>query len=662
MTLVPTGKAAYIAGGATIHSVLQVPANQSLTYHRLDHQTLNTLRSQIGHIKLLLIDEISMVGHRMLASIDQRLQEVNNSNQPFGGTSIIAFGDLFQLRPVMDGFIFADLSQSASDIEQYSSLAPNLWKENFTMFELKTIMRQQDSRPFAELLNRLREGNHTADDLQILHSRTITSDAAEYPTSAQHLFKTNAKVELFNTSTFELSAETKCIVHSVDSVIGAISDDMATHIINMIPSDARKTAQLPPIIPLAIGSRYEISVNIAVGDGLVNGAGGIVKFFQLSSSNSTAAGTVWVMFDDSNVGRQTRADSQALYTQHINPQWTPIQPLSRQFQVGRSHSAQVLRKQFPLRLSAAKTIHRSQGDTLDQVVVDFTSPRTEPHRHYVGLSRVRTLQGLHILNLCTNKICISEKVTNEMAQLRSDRKMPVSLHLPYLHSQTALQICFFNVRSLHKHIDLVRSDHILSTCHVNMYCETRVAPTDDIDMYSINTFQTVMYPHAAATGQRPHYGLAVYSKLPVLQTCQPVTFASSFGSVECSLVQVPLTANTSLSLACIYRRPSSQLSHLNTAISQLLSTLHTYHTSSSEMEHFVLIMGDFNLDWCLESTKSTMTDLLPGYRQLITEYTTDYRSILDHIYTNIPSHSIQCFTSESYYSDHKPVIASLHVN
>ena len=56
VTLAPTGKAAYIAGGATINSVLHVSANQSLTYHRLDHQTLNTLRSQIGHIKLLLTD------------------------------------------------------------------------------------------------------------------------------------------------------------------------------------------------------------------------------------------------------------------------------------------------------------------------------------------------------------------------------------------------------------------------------------------------------------------------------------------------------------------------------------------------------------------------------------------------------------------------------
>jgi len=592
----------FLSGGAgtgksyVLHSVLHVPANQSLTYHRLDHQTLNTLRSHSGHIKLWLIDEISMVGHRMLAFIDQRLQKFTTAtSKPFGGTSVVAFGDLFQLPPVMDGFIFVDLSQSASQLEQYSSLAPNLWKENFTMFELQIIMRQQESRSFAELLNRLREGNHTPDDLQILHSRIMTSDAADYPTSAQHLFKTNAKVDLHNTSIFEKSSERKCIVHSVNSVVGAVSNDMATHILCMIPSDARKTAQLPPILPLAVGCRYEISVNISVTDGLVNGAGGIVKFFELTSSNNTAAGTVWIMFDDSNVGKQTRADSRALYTQHINPHWTPIQPLSRQFQVGKSNSAQVLRKQFPLRLSAAKTIHRSQGDTLDQVVVDFTSSRTEPHSHYVGLSRVRTLQGLYILNLCANKIHVSEKVKQEMAVLRSDRKMSVSLDLPYSPLHTSFKICFLNVRSLHEHIDIIRTDHILSACHVNMYCETRVAATDNLNMYNIDTFQTVMYPHAAVSGHRPHYGLAVYSKLPVLNSCQPVTFASSCDSVECSLLQVALSANISLSLACIYRRPTSHLSHLKTAISELLSTLHTYHTSSSETEHFVLIMGDFNL-------------------------------------------------------------------
>ena len=77
-TIAPTGKAAYIAGGQTIHSVLHVPANQSLNYSRLDHDTLNTVRTNIGHIKVWLIDEISMVGNRMLSFIHQRLQEIYN--------------------------------------------------------------------------------------------------------------------------------------------------------------------------------------------------------------------------------------------------------------------------------------------------------------------------------------------------------------------------------------------------------------------------------------------------------------------------------------------------------------------------------------------------------------------------------------------------------
>ena len=229
MTLALTGKAAFIAGGATIHSVLHIPANQSLTYTRLDCESLNTLCLQIGHIKLSLIDEISMVGHRMLSFIDQRLQEVHNNRLPFGGTSVIAFGDLYQLPPVMDGFVFADLSSSPSHVTGYNALAPNLWKENFSMFELTTIMRQQDSCPFAQLLARVREGNQLPQDLNMLHSRTIAPDAANYPTSAQHLFKTNSQVETHNISLYGRSTQQKYLIKSIDSVVGNISRYGITH-------------------------------------------------------------------------------------------------------------------------------------------------------------------------------------------------------------------------------------------------------------------------------------------------------------------------------------------------------------------------------------------------------------------------------------------------
>ena len=260
MTVAPTGKAAFLAGGATIHSVLHVPANQALTFHRLDHDSLNTLRTHIGHVKLWLIDEISMVGHRLFSFIDQRLQEVNNTNQPFGGASVITFGDFFQLAPVMDGFIFHDFSCTTSTVEDYNSLALNLWREHFTMFELTQIMRQQNCIPFAELLNRLREGSHTSDDIQTLESRIISPDVTDYPISVQHLFRTNAKVDEFNSHIYHNCALQKLVVTSVDSVIGSISDDMAHHVMTMIPQDTRKTMQLPQFLKLAVGCRYCICV------------------------------------------------------------------------------------------------------------------------------------------------------------------------------------------------------------------------------------------------------------------------------------------------------------------------------------------------------------------------------------------------------------------
>jgi len=232
MTLAPTGKAAFIASGATIHSVLHVPANQSLIYTRLDHQSLNTFRVNVSLIKVWFIDEISMTGNRMFSFINQRLQEANNTSSPFGGVSVVAFGDFYQLLPVMDGFIFDDLSSSFSCNDEYRVLAPNLWKKLFTMFELTRIIRQQDSRPFAELLNRLRKGNHTAENLDLLHSRIITQDSPRYPRSAQHLFKTNSQVKTFNISVYNSCTSQKYIVQSVDSVIGAVSEDMFRHIMN----------------------------------------------------------------------------------------------------------------------------------------------------------------------------------------------------------------------------------------------------------------------------------------------------------------------------------------------------------------------------------------------------------------------------------------------
>ena len=159
-----------------MHSALAIPACQSLKiYKPLDSSRLNTLRCHLGGVKLIFLDEISMVRNTMLnMQINNRLKDIKGSKEDFGGVSIVAIGDLFQLEPVMDSDIFKDFD----DID--GPLAQKLWKEHFKMFEVVEIMTQRECKEFAEILNRLREGKHTAHDIlksnnvlfQIIHLTT----------------------------------------------------------------------------------------------------------------------------------------------------------------------------------------------------------------------------------------------------------------------------------------------------------------------------------------------------------------------------------------------------------------------------------------------------------------------------------------------------------
>ena len=80
-----------------------------------------------------------------------------------------------------------------------------------------------------------------------------------------------------------------------------------------------------------------------------------------------------------------------------------------------------------MRPAAAKTIHRSQGDTETEIVVDFSTRKSIPHIHYVGLSRVTTIEGLHITNLCESKIAVNADVKREMERLRTSAKLKLCI-------------------------------------------------------------------------------------------------------------------------------------------------------------------------------------------------------------------------------------------
>ncbi|XP_070203476.1 uncharacterized protein [Littorina saxatilis] len=209
----PTGKAAYNIRGVTLHTAFMMPASQSLsTYQKLDFSRLNSLRSSLAELKIVIIDEVSMVGAGMFSFIDNRLRDLMKVDRPFGGVSVLAVGDLFQLRPVMDRWVFEP------SVGTYENLAPVLWQDLFRLYELKTVMRQRDDKIFAEALNRVREGKHIAEDEELFKSRVVKSVEPE----VLHIFPSRRLVEHHNNLSLCRLPSTDIAVVSRDSVMGDI--------------------------------------------------------------------------------------------------------------------------------------------------------------------------------------------------------------------------------------------------------------------------------------------------------------------------------------------------------------------------------------------------------------------------------------------------------
>jgi hypothetical protein len=302
-----------------------------------------------------------MVGSTMFnVQINNRLKDIKGSKEDIGGLSMIIIGDLFQLKPVMDWYIFKNLDNS-----EYAVLAPNKCQDNFNMFELEEIMRQRESKVFAEILNRLREGK--------LKYRLIKENSIQDPMDVPHSFIQNQKVNEFNERVLNAVTGEKSSIKAIDSVKGATSAQLRDTILSQIPDDPTK--QIASNLQLSVGERTEIALNVRTDYGMTNGAGNVVKKIQLNQIDKPSD-IIWVQFDNSEVGEKTRRENRHLYVQGIESIWTPIKPITTQFAVDSNQTAQVVRKQFPLRPAAATTIHRSQGDTEQKIVVNFNTRRS----------------------------------------------------------------------------------------------------------------------------------------------------------------------------------------------------------------------------------------------------------------------------------------------
>ena len=116
--------AAFQIKGTTTHSGLYIPINQD-KLSNLSHSERNNLYKQYGDVKVVFIDEISMVGYHIFNKIDQCLQEIFGCKKVFGGHHVVVIGDFYQMKAVKDTYIFKNPDSS------YSEFATNTWTDHF---------------------------------------------------------------------------------------------------------------------------------------------------------------------------------------------------------------------------------------------------------------------------------------------------------------------------------------------------------------------------------------------------------------------------------------------------------------------------------------------------------------------------------------------------
>ena len=641
LLMAPTGKAAYLIRGNTLHSALKIPVNQKLQYKSLDTDSLNTLRTQMMGVKYIFIDEVSMVGSGMLAFVHKRLQEIMGSARDFGGLSVIFVGDLFQLKRVCDSFIFKN------NCAGYAPLATNLWQQNAKMFELTTVMRQENGGQFAQLLNRMREGNLSESDNDLLATRLIKVDSEEYARvkGSLHLYLQNERVDSHNLQTYLKAQTEKYDIKAIDCVVESVSADVRRVLLGRIPSDPRKTMQLQNELHIALGLKYEIVLNINTADGLTNGASCTVKCVQVPADKK-ARGIIWVQFEDDDIGRNVRAMSRNRYKPGINPSWTPIVPEMRKFTVGRNN--EVARTQFPLRAASAKTVHRSQGDTVSEIVVDFTG-RTQTGIHYVAMSRVREFDKLYLLNYDPRKVKASEEVKLEMGRLRQ-QSCPSTLRNLY-DVNAPLKIAYINAQSLHRHKMDVEHDFNLANADVLFCSETRFQESDTKYITEILGMRSFRNDAEKKSIQRPPYGIAVYYKSLLMEQ---VPVIANMSAVEILVCTIKRESHSSIKVMAVYKPPAIPLLCL-------LNSLYSAVRKNCGEERQLIILGDFNIDIYgsssdYEQLERFMCDI--GLKQHVSEMTTDMRTAIDHIYSNLEN--ITCGVSETYFSYHKSVWIAVH--
>lgn len=436
MLAAPTGCAAVLVGGYTIHALLMLP-------QKILKGTLEQLSDIWKSKTCFIIDEVSMISALLMSQISCRLAaakswDPDTKYKPFGGLNMIFLGDMGQLRPVKALSMFSHvlveklIPSITQTLDGQSALhGAYLWRSIDKVVLLKKNMRSIRDPKYTALLERVRLGNVCLgqsdleqQDYDVLLERMIGTlpDAAEFH-RAPVIVADKALRDPINDNMLRSHARSlNQSVHyyrSIDRYKGKrATGEQMCRLWRVRSTDTKDSLGL---LTMFVGMQVMVTENIAISHKVVNGAKGTVTdiVYETDDEGYRYALCVYV-----------RIPGSGIVTPGLERDVVPVVPVLTRFSYVSIDGAtfNITRKQMPLIPSYSLTDYKSQGQGLDVGIVDLRGARSVQSQ-YVMLSRVRTLSGLAILRpFEPNKIHerLSQEFRNEFQRLdNADRSTAV---------------------------------------------------------------------------------------------------------------------------------------------------------------------------------------------------------------------------------------------
>ena len=389
-----------------------------------------------------------------------------------------------------------------------------------------------------------------------------------------------------------------------------------------------------------------------LSSGIVNGARCFIEDFEFltTKTNTLRLKRVWVIFPDAATGSLLREDSKRKGITNNNPLAVPISEIKASFYIPRIKQ-KVTRTQFPIVLCFCMTSYKSQGQTLDAVIVDFQDAIAKHGHFYVGITRVRNSDGLFVRNFKPSQVLCRDDVKTQMKLLRRNKNYNFSktyLDTKIWNSSSELKVGYININGLLHNINNLDKDYNSRNLDFLCIAETKLdisVPNDQINENLNECQYEILYRQdVKTTKDNPHMGMIILKNKNRTNLADKVEGdIIEYSSKKMQIIRLSVYGNISILFVYINKTPGIAETH---DIGKVLAE-----------KNVSVVLGDFNIDYHKEDGRKKIAVLEKrlGMTQ-INRMSTRYKATLDLLFRKeMKETDFMPYAFENLFSDHSSI-------